>query len=206
MTRPSDTDSVKLRPHVSVLRQGLLGVVAFSTPVFIVLYFLTVPHGPWKAVLATQVLASIVVVVALILYLRVGIWVNRTSITEIGILGRIKRVEADEIGSVFVATVFEASGTTSLPQLFVRDKQGKQVVRMRGQYWSKASMDIVVATLDVPKHTRQDSVSTRELRDSYPGLLYWFERRPVIAALAFVALVGLVGLVIWALFDISGMT
>ena len=205
VTRPSTTDSIALRPHASVFREGILAVVAFSTPVFVVLYVLTVPFGTWKAVLATQVLASIVVIVGVVMYRRVGIWVSRTSITEVGMLGRTRRVEADEIGSVLVATVFEASGTTSLPQLFVRDKQGKQVVRMCGQFWTKASMDIVLATLDVPKQTREDSVSTRELRTDYPGLLYWFERRPVIAALAFIAGVGLVGLVIWGLFDVLGM-
>src|SRR4051812_30205553 len=103
------------------------------TPVFVVLYVLTIPAGPWRAVLATQILATIVVVGASASYFRLGIWVDRTSITEMGFFGRRKRVEAAEIGSVFVADVFEASGTKSLPQLFVRDKEGRQVIRMRGQ-------------------------------------------------------------------------
>ncbi|MBU1588719.1 MAG: hypothetical protein KKH51_12335 [Actinobacteria bacterium] len=196
---------VKLRPHAHLFSQGIIAVVAFMTPVFVVLYVLTIPSGPWRAVLATQVIATIVVVGASASYFRVAIWVDRTSITEVGFFGRTIRVEADEIGSVFVAEVFEASGTKSLPQLFVRDKQGRQVIRMRGQFWSREAMDAVLATLDVPKQARENTVSTRELRDEYPGLLYWFERRPVIAALVFTGVTSLVGGAVYGVFLLTGL-
>ena len=196
---------VKLRPHAHLFSQGIIAVVAFMTPVFVVLYVLTIPSGPWRAVLATQVIATIVVVGASASYFRVAIWVDRTSITEVGFFGRTIRVEADEIGSVFVAEVFEASGTKSLPQLFVRDKQGRQVIRMRGQFWSREAMDAVLATLDVPKQARENTVSTRELRDEYPGLLYWFERRPVIAALVFTGVTALVGGAVYGVFLLTGL-
>ncbi len=196
---------MKLRPHAHLFSQGIIAVVAFMTPVFVVLYVLTIPSGPWRAVLATQVIATIVVVGASASYFRVAIWVDRTSITEVGFFGRTIRVEADEIGSVFVAEVFEASGTKSLPQLFVRDKQGRQVIRMRGQFWSREAMDAVLATLDVPKQARENTVSTRELRDEYPGLLYWFERRPVIAALVFTGVTALVGGAVYGVFLLTGL-
>lgn len=196
---------MKLRPHAHLFSQGIIAVVAFMTPVFVVLYVLTIPSGPWRAVLATQVIATIVVVGASASYFRVAIWVDRTSITEVGFFGRTIRVEADEIGSVFVAEVFEASGTKSLPQLFVRDKQGRQVIRMRGQFWSREAMDAVLATLDVPKQARENTVSTRELRDEYPGLLYWFERRPVIAALVFTGVTSLVGGAVYGVFLLTGL-
>jgi len=198
-------ERVKLRPLPHIFSQGVIAVVAFMAPVFVVLYVMTIPSGPWKAVLVTQIIATLAVAYGTFSYFRATIWVEPTSITEIGFFGRTRRVEAHEIGSVFVADVFEASGTRTLPQLFVRDKQGRQVIRMRGQFWSRESMDRVLAILDVTKLARDDSVSTRELRDQYPGLLYWFERRPIIAALAFSVGMLAVGAVIYALFAISGM-
>ncbi|MCU1410052.1 MAG: hypothetical protein JWR04_759 [Rhodoglobus sp.] len=199
-------ERVKLRPLPRIFSQGIIAVVAFMTPVFVVLYVMTIPSGPWRAVLVTQIIATIVVVAASASYFRLAIWVDRTSITEVGFFGRTVRVEAGEIGSVFVADVFEASGTKTLPQLFVRDKAGKQVIRMRGQFWSRESMDRVLAILEVPKLARDDSVSTRELRDEYPGLLYWFERRPFIAGLVFTACTIVVGALVYALFVVSGWT
>jgi len=199
-------ERVKLRPIPRLFGQGLIAVVAFMTPVFVVLYVMSIPTGPWRAVLVTQIIATVVVVAAAASYFRAAIWVDRTSITEIGFFGRTRRVEASDIGSVFVAEVFEASGTKTLPQLFVRDKAGKQMIRMRGQFWSRESMDRVLAVLEVPKLARDDSVSTRELRDEYPGLLYWFERRPVIAALAFTAGTAVIGALVYALFVVSAWT
>ncbi len=200
-----EQERVKLRPHNDLFRQGITAVIAFMTPVFVVLYVMTVPTGPWKAVLITQILATVAVTGASFSYFRLAIWVDRSSITEIGFFGRTKRVEASQISSVFIADVFEASGTKTLPQLFVRDLEGRQVIRMRGQFWSRESMDRVVAILEVPREGRDDKVSTRELRDEYPGLLYWFERRPFIAALVFILGTAVVGLVVWTLFVISEM-
>jgi hypothetical protein len=197
-------ERVKLRPLPRIFSQGIIAVVAFMTPVFVVLYFMTIPSGPWRAVLVTQIIATVVVVGASASYFRLAIWVDRGSVTEIGFFGRTVRVESGDIGSVFVADVFEASGTKTLPQLFVRDRSGRTVIRMRGQFWSRESMDRVVATLEAPKVARDASVSTRELRDEYPGLLYWFEARPVIAALAFTLGTACVGAVVYALFVVSG--
>ena len=196
-------ERVKLRPHEDLFRQGVVAYLAFMAPVFVVLYVLTIPRGPWVAVLVTHAIAIVLFIVVSVLYFRVAIWVDRTGITEIGLLGRTTRIEAADIGSLFLVEMFEASGTHTLPQLFVRDSAGKQVMRMRGQFWSKASMDTVVATLEVPKEASDQAVSSRELRDEYPGLLYWFERRPVIAALAFGAGVAIVAAIVYSVFMVT---
>jgi len=196
-------ERIKLRPHDHLFRQGVVAFLAFMAPVFVVLYVLTVPHGPWVAVLVTQAIALVAFVVVSVLFFRVAIWVDSTGITEIGFLGRTTRVEAADIGSLFLVEMYEASGMHTVPQLFVRNRDGCQVMRMRGQFWSKASMDTVVATLEVPKEASDQAVSSRELRDEYPGLLYWFERRPVIAALAFGAGVAIVAAVVYSVFMVT---
>lgn len=206
MVAGGSTERIKLRPMPRIFSQGLIAVVAFMTPVFVVLYVMTIPSGPWRAVLVTQIIATMVVVAGSASYFRLAVWVDSGSISETGLFGRTQRIEAGDIGSVFLAEVFEASGTKTLPQLFVRDKAGRTVIRMRGQFWSRESMDRVLTTLEAPKIAWDGSVSTRELRDEYPGLLYWFERRPVMAALAFTAGTAVVGALVYALFVISGWT
>ena len=198
-------ERITLRPHSHLYRQGVFAVLAFMTPVFVVLYVMTLPDGPWQAVLVTNILAAVAVTGASVAYFRVAIWVDRTSITEVGFFGRTVRVEADDIGSIFLADVFEPYGTHTVPQLFVRDGDGSQVLRMRGQFWSEESMQKVLSTLEVPQEAREHSLSTQEIRDEYPGLLYWFERRPVLAALAFTGGTAVVGAIIYSLFMMIGM-
>ena len=202
MVEKGRAQPVKLRPQSHFFTQAFFAVVAFMVPVFIVLYTLTIPHGPWRAVLVLQVIVTLAVVAGTVSYFRAAIWVDSAGLTEVGFFGRRRRVVIDEIGSVFFAEVFDQSGERTLPQLFVCDRAGKQLVRMRGQFWSRENMDLVLATLDVPAIAHDDSVSTSELRDEYPGLLYWFERRPVVGALAFAGGVAAVGAIVYFLFTL----
>lgn len=189
----STAEGVPLRPYAHLFRQGLLASLAFMGPVFLVLYVLTIPSGPWLAVVITHAITTIAMITASILFFRTGIWVAADSIVERGYFGRLRRIPVQSVGSILLAETFDGSGTKSLPQLFVVDADGSSLVRMRGQFWSKESMDAVVATLDVPVERLDEVTSTDELRLDRPGLLYWFERHPLIAALVFVASTALFG-------------
>jgi len=195
------SDAIMLRPHSHLFRQGILAILAFMTPVFVVLYVLTIPDdGPWPAVLVTQVLATVAVVFASASFFRVAIWVSSDGISEVGFFGGRKDYAIDQIGSVLRADVSDASSERPVPQLFVRGTDGQQLLRMRGQFWSRASMEAVVSTLGVPAEKLDETLSTSELRTDFPSLLYWFERRPVIAALVFTAATAVVGAIVFALF------
>lgn len=180
-----------LRPFAHLFRQGLLATMAFMLPVFTVLYFLTVPDGPWQAVLVTQVVASVAVGLASSAYFTTAIWVDETGIAERGFFGRLSEHRIDRIGSIVVAETF-VDGADPLPQLFVCDHEGRQLVRMRGQFWARASMDAVVQALDVPVTTVDATMTTGELRTEFPGLLYWFERHPIWTAAAFTGATGVI--------------
>jgi hypothetical protein len=54
-------------------------------------------------------------------------------------------------------------------------------------------MRTVCRELDVAVTELSESVTPRELLEQYPGLLYWFERRPILAAAVFSASVLLGG-------------
>jgi hypothetical protein len=180
-------ESRRLRPHNWLFRQGLAATLAFLLPVFAVLYFLTIPDGAWIVVLATQVATVVLLAVAAILLYRTGIWVDQNGITERGFFGTMISVPVEAIGSIVVVHTYHGGSADTIPQLFVCDHDGNQLIRLRGQFWSVENMDIIRNGLDVPVVELSESVSPRQLLEKYPGLLYWFERRPVLAAAVFCA-------------------
>jgi len=195
-----------LRPQGSLFRQGLVATLVFLTPVFVVLYALTAPNGAWRLVLGVQVVATVVATIASSLFFRTGIWISPAGMRERGYFGRVTYVPVADMASVIIADTFTGVAAETSPQLFVCDEHGKQLIRMRGQFWSKESMDIVVATLDVPHTALGDTISQRELRNEYPGLLYWFERRPVLAALAFAAGTAILGAIVLLILTVLGVS
>ncbi len=194
----------ELRPHRHLFMQGVLASIAFMTPVFIASYVISVPRQTWPAVLVLQVLASAAVFVAAAAYFRVSIQLDDTSITEVGFFGGKRRIELSNIGSLLLVDVYDSVGAV-LPQLFVRDRAGNQLLRMRGQFWSRDSMETVIRTLNVTCERVEDPLSPGELRADYPTLLYWFERHPAWAVTAFAASIGVAGALVYGLFAMIGL-
>ena len=177
-------DARRLRPNRSLFWQAVAGVLAFLVPVSIALYFLTAPGGQWTIVLVCQIAVLLIFAAAYFSYRQTGFWISRDGITERGFFGRWTSVPRARIDSIVFANTYRGSGSDTAPQLFVCDGEGNQLLRMRGQFWSEAAMRSVGETLDIPLTELGESVSTSELLDSHPGLLYWFEKHPVIIAIA----------------------
>ncbi|MBG6055424.1 hypothetical protein IWX81_001847 [Salinibacterium sp. CAN_S4] len=202
------SDSIRLRPHASLISQGLIAATAFLAPVFLVLYYLTVPDGPWLLIVYVQIAASLVVALAASRYYRAAIWVDETSISERGFFRSKTRFESSQIGSMLFVITLYSSQPLGAPQLFVCDHDGRQLVRMRGRFWSRADMDTVSSTLNAPYVRLGQPMSTSEIHEQYPGIGYWFERRPVVAALVFIASATAIGavsiLVVWLVGPLPG--
>jgi len=182
------------------MRQGLIATVALLTPVFVTLYFLTLPNGPWLVVLVSQLIATVIVGFGIGSYYWTRIWLAPGLIEERGFFGRRTRFELADIGSVLFVETYTGHATERTPQLFVRGHGGEQLVRMRGQFWSRESMEIVAERLGAPVTRTDEALSIAELRRDYPGTLYWFERYPVAAAFVFAALIAVAGaLLLWVL-------
>lgn len=197
--------TTKLRPLGHVYTQGIIACVAFMTPVFIVLYCLAGPDGQWETVLAVQIVATLLVTLASARYFGLGIWVSADGVSERGFFRRRTFYPLSTIGSVVRARTFEGSSARTSPQLFVCDHDGRQLVRMRGQFWSIESMDVVAATLEVPISHLDDVRSLEELGKDFPGLLYWFERHPILMAAGFAAGLAVVAALVFGLLTIAGV-
>lgn len=195
-----------LRPHSYLLRRGLIACVVSLTPIFIVLYFITIPDGPWVIVVATQAVATLAVTLACSGYFAVAIWVGPGVIAERGFFGRKTRFETSGIGSIMLAHTYSSPDLTPIPQLFVCDHEGKSLVRMRGQFWPRETMDAVIEALPVPVTVDDDPVSIADLRHDFPGLLYWFERHPILAGLAFTGVVAVFGAVLLLVLHLPTLT
>ena len=205
-TRPDLSAYRVLMPRRSLYRQALLATLAFLGPVLIVLYWITIPDGPWVVVLVTHLIASAAFAVASWSFFAVAVWVHPTGIAERGFFGSRTHFERDEIDSIMLVRTFAGgSPTETMPQLFVCGPNGEQLVRMRGAFWTDEAMEAVSEELDIPITEFSESVTSAELLEEYPHLLYWFERRPVLAAAVFSASVVVGGGIIYGVVALLGL-
>jgi len=174
------TNALTLRPHRHVLTHGVIAALALTTPVFAVLYWLTIATGGWLAVLIAQVALLLLLALLILGYFGTAIQVSPTGVRERGFLGSIRRTSREAIDSILLIEVYRDSALDTRPNLFVCGADGAVLVRMRGQYWSRDDMELVADTLDLPVKTMARSLTLGELRRARPDLLYWFERFPAL--------------------------
>ena len=172
------TKSVVLRPHAHLFTRGIIAVLALTTPVFAVLYWLTIPDGVWPIVLAIHIVVVVATVLAVFAFFGTTIQILPDGVRERGFFGRVTDIRPGMVGSVVLLDLYEGSTLDTLPQLFVTDAHGRLLLRLRGQFWSREDMERVAEELDVPVTTRSESITLTELRRVSPELLYWFERFP----------------------------
>ena len=193
----------KLLPHRRLFWQGLVSMSAFVLPVVAVLLTLTVPDGPWPLVVAMWGFASLLFGIASWAFFGVGVWVGEDGIAERGFFGRLELYRRDEIARILLARTYHGNGAATLPQLFLCDSDDNKLIRLRGQFWSFENMQIISDTLDLPMQELSAS-EIREIHAEYPNLVYWFERRPWLAAALATAAITAVGTIILAVLVLSG--
>jgi len=193
----------KLLPHRRLFWQGLVSMASFVLPIVTVLLFLTVPDGPWQLVVGMWAFASILFTIASWSFFGVAVWVGEDGIAERGFFGRLELYRRDEIARILLARTYHGNGAATLPQLFLCDPDDNKLIRLRGQFWSFESMQTVSDTLDLPMQELSKS-EIREIHEEYPNLVYWFERRPWLAAALATSLIVAVGAIIFAVLVLTG--
>ena len=166
-----------LRPHGRLLLQAGLSLLALVAPISAVLFWLSIPNGTWQPVAAAQVVLLSICALAYLAYTRTIIRVDADGISERGFLGMVTNFSTDEIGTVVRLDLYQSGALDTQPQLFVTGTDGRLLVRMRGQYYSRGAMDTVVDQLGVPVVQVPEPMTLKDLNRVRPELLYWFERR-----------------------------
>ncbi len=167
-----------LRPRTAVIRGITTPVVGIGIPVVGVLLWTAIPQGEWVPVVVGSVLVGALLAVTWLMFRRVAIWVDSTGITERGFFGVLRHAQRRDIDHVVRLDLYAGGTAETTPQLFVVDRDGRALVRMRGDFWDAAAMDRVASTLEVPEHRHDEPVALDDLRAAHPDLLYWFEKRP----------------------------
>lgn len=167
-----------LRPHRDLLKQSTLALLAFFAPTFAVLYWLTIPSGQWMPVLLSQLGVTLVCGFGLVASYRAFVRVDGAGISERGFFGRHTTFPSASIGSVVLLELYLSGALDTLPQLFVTGHDGRLLLRMRGQFWSRDAMNTVADELGVPIVRVPEPLTLADLNRLRPELLYWFERRP----------------------------
>jgi len=166
-----------LRPHGRLLRQSGLSVLALVAPVSAVLYWLTIPTDSWQPVFVGQIVLVAICVLGAIAFFRTVIWVDTDGVSERGFLGRVTSYDKSEIGTIVLLDLYESGALDTHPQLFVTGLDGRLLLRMRGQFYSRGAMETIVEQLDAPIVRVAEPMTLQDLNRSRPELLYWFERR-----------------------------
>ncbi len=168
----------QLRPYAHLLRQYTIAIAACVVPLFALMYWMALPADVLTHVIIAQVLVVVMWAVSYVAYKRACILVTSSGLTERGFFGQMNVVPTSSIGSIIMLELYRSGSLDTHPQLFVIDPDGRPLLRMRGQFWSRKAMNIVVDALDVPVVRVPEPLSLRDLNRLRPELLYWFERRP----------------------------
>ena len=198
-------DARVLQPISSVPRTVALTSVALVTPLFAVLYFLTVPNGTWPVVLAEHVIVMLACAFATIRLRRARVWVAGRGIAMRNALGLRRTLDREQIGQLLLVQTYRGQTLDTQPQLFVVTGEGRTAMRLRGSLWSRESMRRLAQELDIPLTKIHEAMTHGELRRTHPHLLPWLERRRVALALTMVAVAAVGGWAAAALLAAHGL-
>ncbi len=184
---------VVLRPMWSRFAwTATVAIGAIALPPFLALYWLTIPTGGWRTVLAIHAVTLLAATLATVRVRHAVIEIDKHEIREHGYFGRLVVTPRSEIASVLVVPVLAGSTPEVTTQLFVLDRQGRTRVRMLGQYWSDSSLKALEHAFDVPVRRVPSPLTRHELRAHYGPNLYWHERHPALTFAGVVVLCALV--------------
>lgn len=171
------TRATAVRPHPYPFQQWTIAIILLMAPIFVVLYWLTVPTGSWLPVALAQAGLTLTFGLAVISYYLTAIWVDGSGLTTRDVFGRRRTFPVERIGGVVRLDLYRSGSLDLRPQLFLVDPEGRLLARMHGIYWASDAMDTVALALGVPVTEGPEPLTLRDLSLSRPELLHWFERR-----------------------------
>ncbi len=162
-----------LRRFLSTIKWSLL-------PIVVLLAALLLRGGGFGAVVSLIVIA---------LTSSIGpAWFRRAAITvtpsELAVTGllRTRRVPRDAVGSIVTAALPRThQNSRSLAHLYVLDRGGRRLARLKSSRWVEDDMRRLIATLGVETFKLGRLASPRALARRYPRAVPLLERYPVLA-------------------------
>jgi hypothetical protein len=163
------TDVLTVKPRRALLGQGLLAAAMIVVPVFAVLLWLSRDSAAFPYVVGLLAATVLAAAVWAALFLSVEVRVSGDEIVRRTIWGRRVTIPVSGVSRSLVLDLHRTMATQAHPQLFVR---------LRGEYWGRHDMELLVGRLRAPVQRLQHPVTLGELQVTNPHMLYWFERKP----------------------------
>lgn len=191
MNQESMTDSATehvLRPDHRLFWNTWLVGVMLMLPIFLALYWLTIPQGTWYEILIGNLVVALVAAFGADRITKTQVHITPEGIREIGYASRATFTPVNELESILVLKLSDSQTMRPIQQIFMLDHAGHTRLRLRGQFWTPSAMRTVVTAYDLPVKVVDEPITLDEARRTYGQYLYWFERHWV-TAIALVALV-----------------
>lgn len=119
--------------------------------------------------------------IAPVYFRRAAITLTPSELTVTGLL-RTRRVPRDAVGSIVTAGLPRThKNSKSLAHLYVLDRSGKRIARMKASRWLEDDMRRLIASLRVDTYKLGRVASPRALARRYPHAVPVLERYPVLA-------------------------
>ncbi|MCU1639425.1 MAG: hypothetical protein JWL94_2072 [Microbacteriaceae bacterium] len=196
---------VRVVPKKILVHNAVLSLVLIWLPVFGSLHVLGIPKGMGALVLTAELVSLAVAAFAYIRYRMTFIGVTGDQLTGRGFLSLARSAPLSSVESVVLVETYRAHATDSTPQLLLRDRDGKRILRMRGTFWTEKSMRTIAGVIERPLVHAAEPVTKKEFFDTYPSAAYWFENRPSVTAL-FVVITSVASLgVVLGLMSLAGI-
>jgi hypothetical protein len=178
----TEQTAVRIVPRRSLLITALVSIVVVLVPVSAVLYWFAIPRGQalWIAVMQAVVVGASLALLGR--QLTVDTVVADGELRGRGIFSPMVRVPLDTIATVDVVPVYVGQSPETVPQLLVRDAEGRRLFRLRGTFWHSRDLTKITDALPVPARVVTEPMSFPEFFAAYPGSAYWFENRPWLMA------------------------
>jgi hypothetical protein len=181
-TPVTDDEIVRIVPRRSLMVSALISILVVLIPVSAVLYWFAVPRGQVGWIALGQVILVVAALAVLWRQLTVDTVVANGELRGRGIFSPMVRVPLEKIATVDVVPVYVGQSPETVPQLLVRDAEGRRLYRLRGTFWHARDLTKVTDALPVPARIAQEPMSFAEFFAAYPGSAYWFENRPWLIA------------------------
>jgi hypothetical protein len=173
---------VRIAPRRSLLVSALVSILLVLLPVSAVLYWFAIPRGQGLWVAVAQAIVVVVSFALLFRQLTVDTVVADGELRGRGIFSPLERVPLEKIAQVDLVPVYAGQSPETVPQLLIRDAEGRRLFRLRGTFWHTGDLDTIAEALPVPTRVAPEPMSHAEFFAAYPGSAYWFENRPWLVA------------------------
>ena len=135
------------RPRRRIVYRAIIAALALLVPLFLVVFWLSIPSRNWPFVLEIQCGLTALGVIFALGASKMFLRVTPDGLTVFRLLGRQTHVAKADIGSLALVELYQSGTVDCLPHLYLLDSAGEVLVRLSGHVWSRSTLEGVIDEL-----------------------------------------------------------